>query len=362
MKKKVGIIGQFPPPMHGLSKALDTLYNSYLNEEFDFTKIDITNNKKFLNNLLKIMFSKLDLYYLTISQSKFGNMRDLIMIKLIQLKRKKIVIHLHGGGFRNILDNEFGRFQKKINYKILSKVDAGIVLGDSLRYIFEGIIPQDKIYVVKNCVDDEFVISDKEFNEKLIALENKKEFKILYLSNFIEDKGYKEVLQLAKLVKEKSDERFKFIFAGKFFNESDEKQFFKFVEDNKLHSIIEYKGIASGNDKLNLLKDAEFFILLTRYKNEGQPISIIEASINGSFIVATNHAGINDILNKNEMIQVNKNHINIEEIYINIINTLNDKKVLKNKLVSNRRYIINNFSQSIYLNDLKNIYYKIFKG
>ena len=134
------------------------------------------------------------------------------------------------------------------------------------------------------------------------------------------------------------------------------------MEDNKLHSIIEYKGIASGNDNLNLLKDAEFFILLTRYKNEGQPISIIEASINGSFIVATNHAGINDILNKNEMIQVNKNHINIEEIYINIINTLNDKKVLKNKLVSNRRYIINNFSQSIYLNDLKNIYYKIFKG
>ena len=44
MKKKVGIIGQFPPPIHGLSKALDTLYNSYLKQEFNFTKIDITNN------------------------------------------------------------------------------------------------------------------------------------------------------------------------------------------------------------------------------------------------------------------------------------------------------------------------------
>ena len=138
MKKKIGIIGQFPPPMHGLSKALDTLYNSYLNKEFDFTKIDITNNKKFLSNLFKIMFSKLDLYYLTISQSKFGNIRDLIMIKLIQLKKRKIIIHLHGGGFRNILDNEFGSFQKKINYKILSKIHAGIVLGNSLRYIFEA--------------------------------------------------------------------------------------------------------------------------------------------------------------------------------------------------------------------------------
>ena len=51
MKKKIAIIGQFPPPMHGLSKALDTLYNSYLSEKFDFYKVDITNNKKFLINL-----------------------------------------------------------------------------------------------------------------------------------------------------------------------------------------------------------------------------------------------------------------------------------------------------------------------
>ena len=40
MKKKIGIIGQFPPPMHGLSKALDTLYNSYLQDEFNLIKID----------------------------------------------------------------------------------------------------------------------------------------------------------------------------------------------------------------------------------------------------------------------------------------------------------------------------------
>ncbi|WP_294130912.1 glycosyltransferase family 4 protein [uncultured Clostridium sp.] len=357
MKKKVGIIGQFPPPMHGLSKALDTLYNSYLNEEFDFTKIDITNNKKFLNNLLKIMFSKLDLYYLTISQSKFGNIRDLIMIKLIQLKKKKIIIHLHGGGFRNILDSEFGNFQKKLNYKIISKVDAGIVLGDSLRYIFEGIIPDDKIYVVKNCVDDEFVISDNEFNEKLIALENKKEFKILYLSNFIEDKGYKEVLQLAKLVKEKNDERFKFIFAGKFFNDIDKKEFFEFIDKNSLNSIINYRGIVKGTQKLELLKECDVFILLTRYKNEGQPISIIEAAANGLRVISTNHAGINDILSENEMLMVNKNNSDIKRIYDELINYIESTKV-KN-LKENRNKMLLDFSQEKYLKSLELVLEKI---
>lgn len=357
MKKKIGIIGQFPPPMHGLSKALDTLYNSYLNKEFDFTKIDITNNKKFLSNLFKIMFSKLDLYYLTISQSKFGNIRDLIMIKLIQMKRRKIIIHLHGGGFRNILDNDFGNFQKNINYKILSKVNAGIVLGDSLRYIFEGIIPEDKIYVVKNCVDDEFVISDEEFDKKLNALENKDQFKILYLSNFIEDKGYKEVLQLAKLVRDNNDNRFKFIFAGNFFNEKDKEEFFEYINKNYLKRIIDYKGVVDGRDKLDLLKESDIFILLTRYKNEGQPISIIEAAVNGLQVVSTNHAGVKDILSNSEMLMINKNNINVKKIYDELIKDKSYKKVLN--LKQNRVKILSNFSQEKYLKDLKFILEKI---
>lgn len=356
MKKKIGIIGQFPPPMHGLSKALDTLYNSYLSQEFDFTKIDITNNKKFLINLIKILFSKLDLYYLTISQSKFGNIRDLIMIKLIQVKKKKIIIHLHGGGFRNILEDEFGNYQKKLNYKILSKVNAGIVLGHSLKYIFKGIIPEDKIYVVKNCVDDEYVINNDEFNKKLKKLETKKEFKILYLSNFIEDKGYKEVLQLAKLVKEDNNYTFKFVFAGKFFNENDKKEFFDFINNNKLDSIIEYKGIVSGNKKLELLKESDFFILLTRYKNEGQPISIIESAINGLKVITTNHAGILDILDTNRMIVVEKNNISSNLILEYINNDIEQIDRFKSILELNRQSVESEFSEKIYLNELKKIF------
>lgn len=44
-KKKICFVAQFPPPMHGLSKAADTLYNSELQKEFEFEKIDIADNK-----------------------------------------------------------------------------------------------------------------------------------------------------------------------------------------------------------------------------------------------------------------------------------------------------------------------------
>ena len=75
-KRKICFIAQFPPPIHGLSKAVETLYNSELNAamnpagEFEFEKVDITNNRNFLKNLLKINKSKADLFYFTISQTK----------------------------------------------------------------------------------------------------------------------------------------------------------------------------------------------------------------------------------------------------------------------------------------------------
>ena len=44
----------------------------------------------------------------------------------------------------------------------------------------------------------------------------KKEYNILYLSNFIEDKWYKEILELAKLIRFKNNNIFKVKFAEKF--------------------------------------------------------------------------------------------------------------------------------------------------
>ncbi len=88
-KKKICFIAQFPPPIHGLSKAVETLYESTLNQEYDFERINITDNRKFIKNLLTISKSNADLFYFTISQTKGGNFRDLIILKLLILQRKK---------------------------------------------------------------------------------------------------------------------------------------------------------------------------------------------------------------------------------------------------------------------------------
>lgn len=61
-------------------------------------------------------------------------------------------------------------------------------------------------------------------------------------------------------------------------------------------AIADEENIVGGEQKRELLKKCYLFALPTRYPNEGQPISILEAMGNGMFIITTDHAGIPDIV------------------------------------------------------------------
>ena len=369
-KRKICFIAQFPPPIHGLSKAVETLYNSELNSkvnydsDFEFQKIDITNNKNFLNNLVEIAKSKADLFYFTISQTKGGNLRDLVILKLLEIQNKKCVIHLHGGYYRQLIDNDISNWQCKANYNSIRKLAGVIVLSESLKKIFEGMIDEEKIYVVENCVDEQYFFNEQEIDEKLARLESKKTLRVLWLSNFIKSKGYPFVLEMAKAEKERVDageeKRLHFDFAGKFFKDSERKYFENYVKENSLKGYITYHGIVSGEKKKELLKECHIFVLPTRYQNEGQPISILEAMGNGMFVITSDHAGIPDIVeNGKNGIVICKESL-MEDIYTELINI--DNKYLKVICRENRKYCQERFSQRNYICAMKSMFEKIDKG
>ena len=63
-----------------------------------------------------------------------------------------------------------------------------------------------KIFVVPNCVDEEYMLNACSYKEKINLLASQPVLHILYLSNFIESKGYKEVLELAAKVQNRAKE------------------------------------------------------------------------------------------------------------------------------------------------------------
>ena len=365
VKKKICFIAQFPPPMHGLSKAVETLYSSTeINKEFELEKVDITNNKEFFKNLNLIKKSNADLFYFTISQTRGGNLRDLIILKLLEIQNKKCLIHLHGGYYRTLVDNDLPKWQRKANYTAIGKVDGAIILGNSLRWIFKGMLPEEKIHVVPNCVDDDYLMSDEDFETKINNIPFKKVKHVLYLSNFIREKGYIEVLEMAKVEKDRYCQskvrKFHFDFAGAFLNKVDEIFFNEYVRTNALEDFVTYHGIVAGEKKRVLLKASDIFVLITDYAKEGQPISIIEAMGNGCLVITTKHAGIPDI------IQMGYNGIFVDKqnaTYDNIENLLMSEDFdLKYILKNARQSVLSNYIEETYLMNMKNLMAHIMQG
>lgn len=357
-KKKICFIAQFPPPMHGLSKAVDTLYNSELIGEFDFEKVDLTDNKKILKNLLSIWNSSADLYYFTISQTRIGNLRDLVILRILGAQNKKCLTHLHGGYYRELVDNDMNNLQRKMNYKAMNNIEGSIVLSESLKNIFQGMVEDSNIFIVPNCIDNEYLISDDEFNEKMAESGKKKILRVLYLSNFIKTKGYVEVLSMAKLEKERvssgKEKKLHFEFAGKFFEESERDFFENYVKVNDLESFVTYHGVVDGQYKKNLLKQCDIFILLTRYAKEGQPISILEAMANGLVIVTTDHAGIPDVVSDrlNGVVSSVNEH-NVKNIFERIYSMEPYFEKIKQ---NNRREVLSKYTEKIYIENLRSIF------
>ncbi len=355
-KKKICFIAQFPPPIHGLSKAVETLYNSQLSEIYDFEKIDITNNKNFVINLLKIFKSNADLFYFTISQTIGGNLRDLVIFKLLSLQNKKCLIHLHGGYYRKLVDCDMIAWQKKANYSAIKKLGGAIVLGDSLKKIFLGMIEESKIYTVPNCVDDEFVMNGKNFADKQNQISQRDVKHILFLSNLIRTKGYPAVLELAKAEKERCDagtkKRYHFDFCGKFFSEEEKSYFDAYVKNNNLEQYVTYHGVVMGDEKRKFLELADFFILPTRYPNEGQPISIIEAMANGLVVITTDHAGIPDLVKDTENGIVLKEG---EKLSIELLDAI-DVNMVGSR---NRNRAIFNYTEANYIQNMEKCFEEV---
>lgn len=351
---EITFLAQFPPPYHGLSNAVDVLYRSRLAQKYQFQKIDLKHNKTFPKTITNLLLSRSDLYYFTIAQSVSGNLRDLVLLTILRAKKAAVIVHLHGGYYKRLYAEQFSPVQKWANRRCFKSVNRAIVLGDSLRDMFEAVLPSNRISVVRNCVDDEMVCSEADFQAKLNSLPGKQTLTVLYLSNFIREKGWFEVLQLADLAKS-AGLKLKFVFAGKFFDPAEQAAFEEFTKRTHLDDFIKYLGVVSGPAKAALLKEADIFILPTRYPKEGQPLSIIEAMANGHAVICTPHSGIPDIVTD----QVNgffHEKDDLSGMQRSFETFLGDRALMVRMAHANRKRAQEFFSQDQYLGSLEKIF------
>lgn len=296
---RVIIVGPFPDPIDGCSYANQVLLLSLRSRGLAVHALDTADRvisgqhgrfslKKVLSFSVAYLglprVARADVVYLTPGQTFFGLLKYAPFMVLAKLLRKPYVLHLHG----NHLGAHYARLTglKRVLFRLcVQGASAGIVLSESLRANFDGLLPASRVFVVENFAGD--ALFEPPAHTKSVD-----RLHVLYLSNLMRDKGVLVLLEALQRLKHRGVD-FRARLAGQMEAgiEADIRRGLECLGES-----AEYLGPVRGEVKRRVLEDANVFVLPTHYPMEGQPISLLEGLATGNVIVTTCHAGIPDIV------------------------------------------------------------------
>jgi glycosyltransferase involved in cell wall biosynthesis len=161
----------------------------------------------------------------------------------------------------------------------LRRVESAAVMGESLRWVFDGLVPPERIVVVPNGTPPlqcEHVDPDPDH--------------VVFLGNLRRRKGVAEAVEAALLVRKRRPAT-RFTFAGSW--ESDELEQTLRGRVSSQDGTIVFRSSVEGREKDALLASASV-LLFPPVEPEGHPRVVLEAMAAGVPVVTTNRGAISE--------------------------------------------------------------------
>ncbi|NEV92727.1 glycosyltransferase family 4 protein [Psychroflexus sp. YR1-1] len=300
-KKRVLFIGSFKTKgkegnVGGQMFACNSLINSDLKNKVDWILVDTTAT----TNLKRSVFNKLSksilrlikvFYYLIFCRvdvilafCSSGNsfLEKGYVLKISKFLGKRTIIAPRSGHLIDGIITNQG-FKKKV-LSIFESCDTIICQGSFWKSFFLNELgqPENKLKIVHNWIDA------KNYNK---TNKIKTPINILFLGWVDKNKGVWDIFNAVNILK-RSD--YKLNIAG---NGEEFQKLSKAILENSVQDRIEMLDWVYGNHKINLLNDADIFILPS-YR-EGLPNSLLEAMASKCAVIASNVGAIPDIINHN---------------------------------------------------------------
>lgn len=213
------------------------------------------------------------------SASRGSFIRKSIICLIGKSSGKKIVFHIHSGGFKSYYEN--ARFLQPYIRFILNLSDRVVCLSDQWLDFFTHGIKLNNVVVIGNPIETNGC-DEKKTSGKVLHM--------LFLGKICDDKGVFGLIDFLKTNKYYLDSQIKLVIGGN----GEEERLRKLLQEPSLGKHIEYCGWVQGEDKKRLICDCDIFILPSYM--EGLPVSILEAMANGKPIIASNVGGIPSIV------------------------------------------------------------------
>jgi len=314
--ERVIVIGPTPPPIHGISVFTAVLLSRLeqagrLAAHLDTTderpldnlgRLDLTNlwlGIKHALELARLLAADRDAaVYLALAPSRWGFLRDAVLIAIGRLWRRRVYVHLQGGRGLEELYATAGPVMRRVIRATTSSVHQAWALTPSLAAANAWLFPPGRVEVLGNVVEDP-VAEPQDASTGSGPERGDGEFRILYLSNLLPEKGCLDLLEAVERMGPKAS-RWHVRFVGATPTDSVHSSMIEGAARLRDTVQIELRGVASGEAKSRELRWADVFVLPSRYPYEGQPHAILEALAARLPVVSTWHAGIPDTVRDGE--------------------------------------------------------------
>jgi glycosyltransferase involved in cell wall biosynthesis len=252
--------------------------------------------------------------------------------------RKKVIYHIHGGGYQKFY-NRSNKLTKSLIRKLISGSDVVICLSESWYEYYNENFHANKIIVLPNIID---------YPVKQQVVKNSDLTIFLFFGLICDAKGIFDLLEVITANKEEYRNKIKLLIGGN----GEVQRLQSVISVNKLGDIVEFLGWVDNERKISVLNQIDVFILPSY--NEGLPISILEAMSYGKAIISTGVGGIPEIVRKNE------NGVLIEpgnkEQIAQAITYFLDHRGLVEDFSANSERIAQKYLPSAVLNELVSLY------
>jgi len=350
------MIGPFEKPITGVSVCNDLILKKLIEKNITVKHIN-TSLDKFDENVGEISLKKViyflkfyfmfykvwnqDIIYITPGHTFLGIIKYSSFILMGRLLKKKTILHIHSDTLLNSY-LESNKVKRALMTFVISNASKGIVLSKSLVRNLTYFLPKNRIDVLFNFVENEFLLSNDEISNK-----NYNKIKIVYLSNLMTQKGIFYLLDAFKLMSKKG-----IFYQAKLAGNIDDT-----IEDRvklELKSLnVEYLGIVKGKEKRELLEWGNTFVFPS-FLTEGLPLSILENMASGNIIFTTKHSSLDDIYSKTNLIYIDKK--SSVDICNKVLKYFEDKDRLIMMTKKNYKFIKSAGSEDVFFKNLLNIF------
>lgn len=351
-KPRILVVGSSLKDKGGIVTVINNIEESSINDHYTMNRIETYISGSLLQRiyifqlaligLLSALVSfKPDLIHIHMAE-KGSFYRKAIVLLISKLFKRLVILHMHSASFDDFYNSN--PIQKKFIQYILNKADSLIVLSKQWEQYYSNIVPLSKISVLYNGV---FPIEENYKRENATPVG-------LFLGRLGQRKGTYDLLNSIKKLKDNG-------ITGKFYLAGDGEinKVKELISDYGLEDVVDVLGWVNSEQINDLLKHVDFLVLPSY--NEGLPMAILESMNYGLPIISTYVGGIPEvIINKDNGYLVNPG--DIDGLTHALGSLITDEQLREEMGRKNKKVIKTRFDMQTLMEDLANIYGKLFRN